>query len=138
MSAVLERDIMGTVGWSPNVPFGVREEYDPFNDISDDIKRWNVPSRPSPIWRLQPKSTTIIFRKPLLVNMRREGDLVFVENETLSIYASGKTSEDAMIDFALHVLHFYEYYAKLSDNQVIGRAKELKKLYSALIERHAD
>ena len=69
---------------------------------------------------------------PIKVRIYSEDNLFFAENETLVIIGTGSSAMAAMDDFCRHIIHFYNYYKKLSWDKVTGDAVRLKNLYKTL------
>lgn len=61
-----------------------------------------------------------------------EDGFFFVENEPLGICGTGTRLEEAVADFSIHVVHFYEYYKKMSKAKLIGDAIRLKAVFHDL------
>lgn len=102
-------------------------------DWTDRLKSLEkAPIRSAPLWTVQRQPHVITLKRPLLVEVYAEGEYFFANNETLSIYGTGATLEEAMADFCLHAIHFYKYYRALPSTKVIGPAVELKKIFDEL------
>ena len=78
-------------------------------------------------------------RRPFPIKYFVAGEHFFMESESLSVYAAGDTYADAIQDFAEQILDIFHHYQALSDDQVIGEAHRLKRLYTGLFveERNA-
>ena len=63
----------------------------------------------------------------------RTGRLFFAENENLAICGTGENKQEAIQDFMIHLIHFYEYYKAIDENKLIGKAISLKKSLSVII-----
>ncbi len=70
---------------------------------------------------------------PLSVRIYFENGFFFAENETLFLYGTGMSPDEAIEDLGLHVIHFYRYYKDLDWSQVTGDARRLKRLYEGLL-----
>lgn len=88
----------------------------------------------APLWRINEKTKVYYTLKPISVKIYREDDLFFVENENLLVCGTGKSPQEALQDFSLHIIHFYEYYNKIEDDKLMGDALRLKKIYKNLFE----
>lgn len=90
---------------------------------------WEFPARPRPLRAL----------KPILTKIYRDEELFIAENETLDVWGSGETQQEAIKDFREQVVHFYKHYKNLSDDKLMGLAIKLKEVYSNLFieEEHA-
>lgn len=86
----------------------------------------------TPIWSLKKESITLRAVKPIVVRLRFEDNFYFAENSTLVICGTGLTSQEAIADFGLHVVHFHEYYRDLSVDLLTGDAIRLKQLFANL------
>ena len=71
--------------------------------------------------------------KPLFAHLYFEDGLFFAENETLLLYGTGTTQEEAIEDLGLHIIHFYQYYKDLDWSQVTGDAIRLKRIHEGLL-----
>lgn len=71
--------------------------------------------------------------KPILVQLSRDGDWFFAENETLAIVGTGASAEAAILDLEQHIVHFWRTYRELPDDRVTGEAIRLKKLFANLL-----
>ena len=67
--------------------------------------------------------------KPILVNVHHDGDLFFAENETLNVYGTGDTPQNAIHDLVMHIVHFFKYYKNIDESKLMGNALKLKALY---------
>ncbi len=97
--------------------------------VFNHIKKY----QPSPIWRIFVEAKRFYTPKPITVRIYRDEDLFFAENENLSVCGTGNTSENALQDLCLHIIHFFEYYKKLNNSKLIGDALRLKELYQDLL-----
>ena len=87
-----------------------------------------------PAWEFSSSYATVHARKPVLVKVTRGETLFFVENETLDIFATGETREEAIRAFNEHLIYFYNHYKNLSWDRVTGEAERLKRLYEDLFQ----
>ena len=71
-------------------------------------------------------------RRPFPVKLSVTDEHFFVDSESLSIYAAGKSYADAIQDFAMQVLDIFHHYQTLGDDEVIGEAQKLKRRYADL------
>lgn len=103
---------------------------------TDPLQLYNNAKGPwmSPVWSLPAEPKALYASKPILVNVYRDEDLFFAENETLAAYGTGDTPQDAVQDFFMHVVHFYDHYKGLDEGELIGPALKLKKLYKNLFK----
>ena len=70
--------------------------------------------------------------KPITINLYAEEGIFFAENENLAICGTGENKQEAIKDFMIHLIYFYEYYKTINENKLIGKAIKLKKLYGEL------
>lgn len=93
----------------------------------------SIKSYVAPLWRLQDKIKRFHTSTPIIVKVYRDEDFFFAENENLAVCGTGNTPQDALQDLSLHIIHFFEYYKKLDNSQLIGEALRLKALYQNLL-----
>ena len=77
----------------------------PFFEKYEDL----IPHK-RPMWRFNSEKKTLTSSKPIAVKISRGETSFFADNETLDIYAIGDTIEDAINDFCIQLLDFYEHY----------------------------
>jgi len=92
---------------------------------------WKYP--PALLWRLHTDTKKYYTPKPISVRIYRDEDFFFAENENLAVCGTGITPEEALSDFCLHIIHFFDYYKKLDKNELTGDALRLKELYKDLL-----
>ena len=85
------------------------------------------------IYRLYEENQRYLANNPIAVKISQDEGLFFAENENLNICGTGETSQEALADLHLHILHFYKYYRKIDKEQLVGDAIKLKKLYHNLL-----
>jgi len=85
------------------------------------------------IYRLYEENKRYLANNPIALKISQEEGLLFAENENLNICGIGETSQEALADLHLHILHFYKYYRKIDKEQLVGDAIKLKKLYHNLL-----
>lgn len=93
----------------------------------------NIKSCVAPLWRLQGKTKRYNTSMPIAVKIYHDEDFFFAENENLAVCGTGVTPQDALQDLVLHIIHFFEYYKKLDNSQLVGDALRLKTLYQNLL-----
>lgn len=91
-----------------------------------------IRSTPAPVWRIHKKTKRYCARKPIYVRIYQDGEFFFAENETLAVCGSGNSPQEALQDFGMHILHFFDYYRKLDEVRLMGDAVRLKKIYADL------
>jgi hypothetical protein len=82
-----------------------------------------------PLWDLQIGGRAVRPAVPVGIRLRREGEFFFAENDTLSVYASGSTPEEAIADFKAIAGSFAEEYRGLTADQVIGLGEKLRETF---------
>ena len=83
-----------------------------------------------PQWRFQSGEAVVVESKtPIEVTLRHDGGEVYAESEKLHIFASGRSVDAAMEDFSCQLVHFYEHYTNLGDDDVVGMAAQLRAIY---------
>jgi hypothetical protein len=85
------------------------------------------------IYRLYGENKRYLANKPIAVKMYQDEGLFFAESENLNVCGTGETSQEALVDFNLHILHFYKYYREIDKEQLVGDAVRLKELYHNLL-----
>lgn len=90
---------------------------------------------PLVLWQVKSSGTQLRATAALTIRVRSEGNFVFAENETLRVFAHGQSLDEALEQFQDHVVHFYESYLKLGNDQVIGEGARLKQVFEASFQR---
>jgi len=85
------------------------------------------------IYRLFKENKRYIINNPIAVKIYQDEGLFFTENENLNVCGTGETSQEALADLYLHILHFYKYYREIDKEQLVGDAIRLKELYHNLL-----
>jgi len=85
------------------------------------------------IYRLFKENKRYLTNKPIAVKIYQDEVLFFAENENLNVCGTGETSQEALADLYLHILHFYNYYREINEEQLTENAIKLKKLYHDLL-----
>jgi len=85
------------------------------------------------IYRLFKENKRYLANRPIAVKISQDEGLFFAENENLNVCGTGETSQEALVDLYLHILHFYNYYREIDEERLIGDAIRLKKLYHDLL-----
>jgi hypothetical protein len=121
-----------------HIPENYRRSGDSIDATSPEINPKDVFSqqrvyKPAPLMKLQENARKFYTPKPILVNIYRDGELFFAENENLVVCGTGHTRKEALEDLSLHIIHFFEYYNKLDKSELIGDALRLKELYQNLL-----
>ena len=87
----------------------------------------------APLMEFRGEQKTHVTSKPILVKVYREDDVFFAENESLVLYGTGASREEALLDFVKHVDYFYNFYKRQSESNLMGDALRLKKIYHNLL-----
>jgi hypothetical protein len=88
--------------------------------------------RSAPIWHVRRRQRCFQLVQPLMVRVRQDEDFFFAENETLRIVGTGTNPQEALVDFSMHLMHFHQYYTRISADQLTGEAKRLKELFQSI------
>jgi len=77
--------------------------------------------------------------RPFPVKLTMTDDYFYLESEGLCVYAIGKTYAEALQEFCEQVVDIFRHYQGLSDDEVIGEARRLRRLFTGLFieERNA-
>lgn len=116
-------------------PQGLRIET---GDLVVRTRHDQMPSQsqmPLVLWRVASAGIRLHASLPITVRVHSEGEFVFAENETLRVFAHGRTPEEALEQFEDHVVHFYESYANLESDQVVGEGARLKQIFATSFQR---
>jgi hypothetical protein len=63
------------------------------------------------------------------IRIHKGEELWFAENDRLDIHATGDTPEEAVEEFEMLLLYFYQHYRDLDESRALKYAKELKTLF---------
>jgi len=72
--------------------------------------------------------------KPISLQIFSEGSSFFIENEKLSLFGEGKTTQEAVEDFVIHFNYFYNYYKSLDKSKLMGQGLRLKDIYNTIFQ----
>jgi len=95
----------------------------PFRQRNNRVAVWSIP--------IAGKSRDT--SKPIILTNYEDGDFWFSENVSLNIVGIGKSPDEATNDARQHVAHFFLHYRALRDEDVVGAAVKLKKIYKNLL-----
>lgn len=87
----------------------------------------------APLWGFHIEGKWYKLSLPVQVQISREGDFCFAENEQLVLYGSGETIQEALEDLASDILYFWNYYRRLAWDDVICEGRRLKEIYEKLV-----
>jgi len=127
-----ERVIQRPSGWQEIRPRLV-DTGEPFQ-VQDRFREAFRRTKAVPLWSVPFPEGRKVLKRPLSVQIYREGEFVFAANEELVLIGTGQTSEEAVADFVKHLLHFTEDYRRLPADRVTGDAVRLKALFADIFE----
>ena len=87
----------------------------------------------APLMEFRGDTQAYIASKPILVKSYREDGVFFAENESLVLFGTGASPEEALLDFVKHLGYFFNFYKRQNERDLIGDAVRLKKVYSDLL-----
>lgn len=105
-------------------PIGTASERMPEQEFRQAFRH----GQSTPLWAVKEYRVT----KPIKIHIYSEGNLFFAENEALVVVGTGISAAEAIDDLCKHIIHFYQYYKRLSWSKVTGDAVRLKKIYESL------
>lgn len=83
-----------------------------------------------PLRSFNANAVMLVSDKPVETKLYFDNGSFFVESESLHIFANGQTVDEAMADFNDQIVHFYNYYTALEDDDVVGQAQQVRRIYS--------
>lgn len=93
----------------------------------------------APLMEFQVEARTYVMSKPVLLRVYREDDVFFAENKSLVLCGTGASRDEAVLDFVKHLDYFHSFYKRQRENDLLGDALRLKKIYdSLLVEANAN
>lgn len=87
-----------------------------------------------PAWVFTDGEVTLRANRPVVIKLVRVDDVFLAEHESLDIYATGETAEQAVNDFSRQVIDFHHFYLGQPDEKLMGQAVKLKRLFQNFIE----
>ncbi|MBI5233527.1 MAG: hypothetical protein HY880_04160 [Deltaproteobacteria bacterium] len=113
--------------FSPISPFppGTAQERMPYKEFTGN-------NLIAPLWTIPARGKQYRSTKPIKVHIYFENNIFFAENETLVVVGTGESMPEAITDLSKHIIHFYNYYKKLSSDKITGDAIRLKHVYETL------
>jgi hypothetical protein len=87
-----------------------------------------------PMWLFVANGQRVICRRPVEVEIREEEDAVIAACQRLHVFSSGDSYEEAINSLHEQVVHFFQEYSALGEDEVIGRAVEIRELYHRYFE----
>lgn len=87
-----------------------------------------------PAWVFTDGDVTLRAKNPVVIRLARVEDVFLAEHDSLDIYAAGATAEQAVEDFARHVVDCYRFYTSQPNEKLIGQAVKLKRLFQQFSE----
>lgn len=121
----------------------------PFANLSGELNRYRASTasgldRPNvlastsryqiPAWVFTDGKVTVRASSPVIIRLLQLEDVVLAEHEGLDIYATGGSAEQAVEDFSRLVVDFYRFYSEQPDENLMGQAIRLKKLFGKFTE----
>lgn len=83
-----------------------------------------------PVWLFIFGNRRLVCRRPVEVEISSDPESgVLVSCDRLHVYASGASYQEAVESLHEQVVHFYDEYTSLSEDDVIGQAVEIRRLY---------
>lgn len=112
----------------PTEPFPIEPRHRTAEDIliPEDLVARPAAERMYPLWRIH------FAGRPLSMRVHREEGCWLAENTALNICGVGQHPGEALADAEQHVLHFVDFYAKLTEAQVTGYAADLKRRFAQI------
>ncbi|HEV7425259.1 MAG TPA: hypothetical protein VGQ46_02750 [Thermoanaerobaculia bacterium] len=86
-----------------------------------------------PITSFVDEGRTVSLLEPLVLQVSVEDGAYFVEHEPLHLFAKGSSLKEAVEAFAADLAYYWRYYNSLSDDEVAGAGRELKRIYEGLV-----
>ncbi|MBI5242271.1 MAG: hypothetical protein HY922_01150 [Elusimicrobia bacterium] len=93
----------------------------------DDLAQMGEPV--IPLWDLEIDGRVVRPAVPIAIRLRKDGDLFFAENDSLAVYASGASREEAIEDFRQTAAFFVREFHSLGPDQVMGRGSRLREQF---------
>jgi hypothetical protein len=87
----------------------------------------------TPLWSVGTPDKRFRTMKPIAIHVYFDDGLFVAESDTLLLYGTGISPEEAIEELGLHIIHFHEYYKNLDWSQVAGEGLRLKGLYENLL-----
>jgi hypothetical protein len=97
----------------------------------------SVPRRAAqrmPMWLFVADGLRVLSRRPVEVEVVRDGDSVELNCERLHVFASGDSYDAALSDLHEQVVHFFRHYTSHRLDEFIGGASDLWRLYNGRFE----
>jgi len=88
-----------------------------------------------PLWRFSAQlaedaqPTTLRSKRAVEVEIKKGEDLVFAENERLSIFAVGNNEHEALVEFNIQLICQFDHYQRTPERQLIGDAVQIKEIF---------
>ncbi|GEM_PF-3133220 len=89
--------------------------------------------KPIPIFTVEISNKLYKFNSPIYVQSTFENNLFITSNNTLNLYGTGDTLEDAIRDLCESIIFVYEDYLATDDSKLTPKALEEKLFYKSLI-----
>jgi len=82
-----------------------------------------------PMWIFSSEDEIVACDRAVQVEIKSEGDSCFASCERLHVYSQGRTHRECLDEFQRQVVYFFSDYSSLEEDDVVGLAKELRRLY---------
>lgn len=82
-----------------------------------------------PLRSFKANAVKLVANKPVEIKLFFDSGSFFVESESLHIFAIGETIDEAFADFNAQIVHFYNYYTALGEDDVEGQAQQIRQIY---------
>lgn len=87
------------------------------------VERW-------PMWLFVSDDTRLLCPRGVEVEISQDEDCGYLAScERLHVFASGHTYQEAVDSLTEQVVHFYREYVALEEDDLIGKAIEIRRLY---------
>ena len=85
--------------------------------------------REHPVWVINTNEGLRSLKKPVVLQVKIEGDTYFAENNILEICGYGDSPSKALDDAIKELAYCYEYYGNLNENEVIGHGVTIRNRF---------
>ncbi|MEX2489714.1 MAG: hypothetical protein WD356_09345 [Pseudomonadales bacterium] len=85
-----------------------------------------------PVWSVDVFGAQITFEKPIVFKVIQEGPHFVAENTYLDLTSIGESVPDALSEALEDLAHFYEHYAGLKEDEVVGFGAILRQRFRSL------
>lgn len=85
-----------------------------------------------PVWVININEKLVSLRKPVVLQVKNEGDTYFAENNFLEICGYGDSPSQALHDAIEELAYCYDYYGNLNENEVVGHGVTIRNRFLGL------